>query len=231
MTTLLNYNLKKKTGVIIYKNLNIVRKFASDHNSYKLLKNDLKGFSWYNKNFHLDDNNVKNVKLVKSFVDYPLFKGKTVCYWNELSSNYVEAKLVLELYKNYWPSKNYTASHGDLTFSNIIFAKNKKPLIIDWENFSIKENWGYDICYFLISTIALPCLVKNKDKVNYNELSLFRNLWLSFFKEKNLPYLRDPIKFLKRRFKKNFKYRSYKDYYPNKINKYINNQINEAIKR
>jgi len=89
--------------------------------------------------------------------------------------------------------------HGDLTFSNIIFLSNNFDVrIIDWENFQEKQNWGLDICYFLLSTIVLPALSRKDLSINKKELIFFREMWKNFFKiYNNLPYLKDPINFLK----------------------------------
>ena len=85
-------------------------------------------------------------------------------------------------YKKVWPKEKNVPYHGDLTFSNIIFNKNNLPTIIDWENFSKnKKNWGFDLAYFLISTVALPSIFLNQKSIDKNELNL-----LSKFGDKHL---------------------------------------------
>ena len=104
-------------------------------------------------------------------------------------------------------------------------------MIIDWENFSNKEFWGIDICYFLISTIALPVIVKNKKRISEKDLQLFEKLWKNFYLNKKIHYLKNPILYLKKRYKKNFRYRNFNDYYLNNLNIFLQEQINEIIKK
>ncbi len=229
MTVLINYNLKKKTGVVLYKNLKLIRKFARDARGVQLLKNDYKGFNWYIKNLRNFNQSLEKCRLTDTYLEYPFFEGKVIKYWDSLVENAKETKIILEFYKNSWPSNAKVPSHGDLTFSNIIFNKNKNPVFIDWENFSPKEPWGLDICYFLISTVALPCLVKNQKQISDQDLSLFEKIWKDFYGEKKFEYHNKPVEYLRQRFKKYFKFRNYNDYFPNKISSYIKNQIYEVI--
>lgn len=232
MTTLLNYNLNKKTGTIYYPKEKIIRKFARDKKSLILLNNENRGFNWYRSQFNKNSKCLIKKSLFKNFyIDYPIFYGKEIFFWNYLKINYNFAKKVINHYKVIWPKKERVPCHGDLTFSNVIFRRGRDPLIIDWENFLINEQWGLDICYFLISTISLPCICNNEKKIKDNELILFEKLWKDFFKNKDFYYLKSPIKFFKKKFGKIFKFRQFKDFFPNIISNYIISQIEEVIKK
>ena len=86
------------------------------------------------------------------------------------------------------------------------------------------------MCYFLVSTIALPSIFNKDQKIKENELILFENLWKKAFENKKYIYLKKPVNFLKSKYGLIFKKRKYLDYYPNKLSSYIINQINEAAK-
>ena len=93
---------------------------------------------------------------------------------------------------------------------------------IDWENYKPKQEWGLDLCYFLISLIVLPSLASKQKKINQNKLILFHNLWKSLFKKKKYKYLNDPINYLKQIIKE-------KDSFLFKISPRIKNQIDNII--
>ena len=130
-----------------------------------------------------------------SFLNFPLIKGEEVSYSRLLSENFDFAEKVLNYYKKLWPNKLITPSHGDLTFANIIFLENRVE-IIDWENFILKEEWGYDICYFLISSLTLPYIIKDLKKIKNKELIVFEKLWTNFFKDKDFKYSKDPVRYI-----------------------------------
>lgn len=39
--------------------------------------------------------------------------------------------------------------HGDCTYKNVIFNKNGKAILIDWENFGLRPIWGIDLIHYL----------------------------------------------------------------------------------
>ena len=93
--------------------------------------------------------------------------------------------------------------HGDLTFSNIIFNKSNLPLIIDWEKFFKKKMyWGFDLAYFLISNSCSPCVFLKKDTIDKGSLKLLYKIWDAAFKNKNFPYLKIQLIFLRKIIKK-----------------------------
>lgn len=222
------FNTIKNTGILINSNKNFVRKFSNDYKSLILLKNEKCGLYWYvkkikkNKNFKISEPTKK-----KPFIDFPLIKGKEISYMSPLSNNYDYANKVINYYKKFWPSKKITPCHGDLTFANIIFEKNNLS-IIDWENFILKEEWGYDICYFLISSLTLPFIIKHKKTLKEKDLLVFEKLWRNFYKKDKYKYSKNPIKYIKDSVKK-LNLRDYPSFYLNKLSKNQINQINEII--
>ena len=72
--------------------------------------------------------------------------------------------------------------------------KEKEVFFIDWEYYEKKEEWGLDLCYFLISLIVLPNI--NQKKINDKELELFLNFWKKIFINKNFNYLKNPFEYI-----------------------------------
>lgn len=228
MINFLSFHKSKNSGVAYDASLQRVIKFATKKN-IDLIINEYKGYNWYlrnlkKKNYITQIN--KNLKKINK-ISYKEIKGSKCNYWNDISENFFYIKKVINFYKIKWPQKKFTGVHGDLTFSNIIFTKNNSIEFIDWENFHNHEVWGYDICYFLISTISLPLFKNNKKKFSNRELDLFGILWKDFFKKKKYIFSRNPVLFMKKRFKKIFRKRHYHDFYPNNLTKTLSGQISE----
>lgn len=229
MSTLINFNKDRNIGLAYFPKKKIIRKFSITKKNNKLIKNEINGIKWY---FSLKKNINKNYlnKVNKNSIDLKVIKGKQINYWSQIDYNlkYIE-KVVLH-YKKVWPKKNLVPFHGDLTFSNIIFNKSNLPLIIDWENFSKKKMyWGFDLAYFLISTVALPCVFLKKDTIDKGSLELLHKIWDVAFKNKNFPYLKNPINFFKKNYKKTFILRKFNNYYPNLLSKKIIKDIHDTI--
>ena len=232
MTTLITFNKKKKLGVAYIPSKKIIRKFTFDKTRYKLIKNESKGHSWY----HLQRKKILKtskslITVNKSYIETPIILGNKRKFWNYLEKNYDESISVIEHYKKIWPNKKITPCHGDLTFSNIIFDRNNIPIIVDWENFlSRKMQWGYDLSYFLISTVSLPSIFYKDTKIRNKELLLPEKLWKVAFKSKKYQYLNKPVNFIKRNFGRTFILRDRSDYFPNLLSKHKIDQINEVLK-
>ena len=220
--------VRKKTGIIFLNNYKTVRKFIVDSNLTSLIKNEYDGLNWYGKiNSDLSKYN-KLIKFYYNYVDMPLFKGYQKKFWHKLSDNYLECEKVVSHYKNVWPKNFFVPAHGDLTLSNVIFRKQSSPIIIDWENFTKKTYfWGYDLSYFLISTIALPSIFSKENKIDLHELLNFEKLWNKAFEKKFEQ--KKIINFFKKQFGTIFKFRKLKNYYPNLLNSYKIKQIEEII--
>lgn len=206
MTTLINYNLVKETGVFFDKEKKVFRKFflSSNKNNIKKLNNEYIGYIHYFN--QLKKKNLKKFKLIKklNFLETEIIYGKKLKFWERITLiNKLEKikiiEKVIEHYKVVWPKKSSkkTFYHGDLTLDNIIFLEKEDILFIDWENFKKKEEWGLDIAYFLISLIVLPALNNNRLYINNLNLELFKNFWTKFYKGKNFVYLKDPINYIK----------------------------------
>ena len=161
----------------------------------------------------------------------PIIKGKKKKFWDYLEKNYEDTFAVISHYQKIWPNKKLVPCHGDLTFSNIIFGKKDSIQIIDWENFSNnKMYWGFDLSYFLISTVSLPSIFNKDKKIKETELLLLEKLWKKTFANVNYKYLSKPVSFLKSNFGKTFVLRNYSNYYPNLLSQHKIKQINESLK-
>jgi len=232
MSTLISFNKDKKVGVIYFPKKNIIRKFVTENKKYKLIKNEINGIKWYQSR---DKNIFNNGKVIfmseKNYLDMKIINGKQIKFWDYLEKNYESAKSVISHYKKVWPNKKIVPCHGDLCFANIIFKKNNIPQIIDWENFlTNKMSWGFDLSYFLISTVSLPSIFHEEKIIREKELVLLNQLWHKTFKSKKYKYLNKPVNFLKSNYGKTFILRNYYNYYPNLLSKYKIHQINEALK-
>lgn len=225
MTTLIKLDLKKKNGVLFDDKNSVIKKFYLKKNflSSKKINNEFNGHQWYSNQLNKKQNNNKrfNIKKKSNSIILPVFKGQTFNYWDKViyKKNLVER--VINHYKLIWPQEKYAPYHGDLTIENIIFLKKSGIMIIDWENFKIKELWGLDICYFLISLVVLPVLSFKKEIINQPELNLFEFYWKKTFK-KNYAYLENPIEFIKTKHKNT-------NHFFYKITKKLSKQINKII--
>ena len=90
--------------------------------------------------------------------------------------------------------------------------------------------WGYDLSYFLISTVSLPSIFYKDTKIRNKELLLLEKLWKVAFKSKKYQYLNKPVNFIKRNFGRTFILRDRSDYFPNLLSKHKIDQINEVLK-
>ena len=228
MNLIFYFNKIKKTGILINSKKKQIRKFSSDSKSLALLSNEKRGYNWYLSQKKIKQKTLKIEPTKKyPFLDFPLIKGKEVLYSSFLSENYDYVEKVLNFYKDLWPNKIITPSHGDLTLANVIFLKNSLE-IIDWENFTSKKEWGYDICYFLISSLTLPFIIKKKTLINKKELLIFEKLWKNFYQNNNFSYKHNPIKYIKNSVKSD-KLRNNKKFFLKKLSRYQINQIIETI--
>lgn len=199
MTLLIRYNKEKKIGVYYDKKQFV--KFYTNFNSKtkKLIKNEYAGFNWYltrlKKKKYI--NNFK-ISKINSCIKTDAIHGVQLNYWDNFSNQVLKINKVIEHYKSVWPNKKFVPYHGDLTIENIIFNKNKNPIVIDWEHFKKKEYWGLDLSYFLISILILPIIVDPKKKINNKEILIVKKIWKNLFYKKKFLFLKNPIKYIKK---------------------------------
>ena len=228
MSTLISFNKDRKIGVVYLPQKKIIRKFSLDKKKNKLINNEHEGIKWYYSRCSKKKN--KLIKRESDFLDIDIIKGEQIKFWDRLSNNYHLVERVISHYNEVWPKNKFVPSHGDLTFSNIIFKNNGDIRIIDWENYvKNKMNWGYDLAYFLISTVALPSIYHNEKAIINKELDLLLKFWKKVFKDRNSPFLKCPVDFLKKNYGKTFLLRSKNNYYPNLLSSFKIKQINEAL--
>lgn len=232
MTEFITFNKSKKTGIIYNCKTKKIFKYAFEEKNLNQISNECKGYNWYTKNIKKKLSFASLKRLNKKVISatFPEITGMKLNYWDSVTKNYVHIKKVTRFYNKYWPKKKITGAHGDLTLSNIIYKNNNTIELIDWENFNKNEVWGYDICYFLISVISLPALVKKKNFFLTKDLDFFENLWKDFFKEEYI-FSKNPVLFMKKRYNKYFQNRPKQEYYPNKLNNYLSSQISEITNK
>lgn len=225
MTILINYNLKKKTGVFIFPDNKIVRKFTIYKKKKIVLDKEIEGLKWYFK--ILEKKNYLNENLIKAkgknYLDFKLIHSPKNVFWHSIEKNQRVIELAINHYLDVWPRNKKTFFHGDLTVENILLKKNK-PIFIDWENSRKKLPWGLDICFLLISALVLPLLNKNKEHLGSSEKRIFKKIWKSFYLNHNFEYLTDPLKF----FRKNKLFNKY--HFINKIPLSVKKEIIKTIK-
>ena len=136
-----------------------------------------------------------------------------------LSSNSIDIKQWDKIKTNSAESVEHILDmFSDLVWDDIL----DKVKFIDWEFFEDKQDWGLDLCYFLISVIVLPAISSGKKKIDIDELNIFKLYWKKIFYKKNFTYLKDPISFMK----KNIYHQNHFFY---KISDIMKNQINKSI--
>jgi len=224
MKTLFSLNLKKNNGILYNNKKNLIVKFYTNttSSSKRKILNEFKGYTWYFKT--LSKKNQKKFFLKKNVntLFFSAFKGEKYSPYNSMIFKTSLLQKIIDHYNFIWPKKNKVPFHGDLTFENVIFLKNDKVKFIDWEFFEDKQDWGLDLCYFLISVIVLPAISSGKKKIDIDELNIFKLYWKKIFYKKNFTYLKDPISFMK----KNIYHQNHFFY---KMSDIMKNQINKSI--
>tara|TARA_B100000579_G_scaffold435198_1_gene457873 strand:+ start:138 stop:836 length:699 start_codon:yes stop_codon:yes gene_type:complete len=195
------YNTLKKTCVVVFPKIDKIEKIFLNNKAET--QNEFDGNYWYLKNL-----NKKNKKLdIKyhnsylSVLNLPFYKGRQIKFWQNIEINLNFILRVIDHYKEVWPDQKYVPFHGDLTLSNVIFGSKKEDVtIIDWETFRKKKYlWGLDICYFLISVIALPALSRKNKSIFKDEKKIFFRLWKNFFYKKKFEYLKSPFEYISKK--------------------------------
>ena len=220
MFELFRFNLKKNIGVFFNNKKNSVIKFGLTVSSKKKLDNELKGYLWYSSKIKKKKYFIISKKT--NYIEFPLIKGKKFNFWDNFIFQKKKINKIFKHYKDIWPKQSQVPFHGDLTLDNIVFLNQDSVFFIDWENYKSKQEWGLDLCYFLISLIVLPSLALKQKKITQDKLTLFSNLWEGLFKNKKYKYLNDPINFLKQIIKE-------KDNFLFKISPGIKKQIDNII--
>lgn len=134
-------------------------KIASEKIAVTQLKQERRGWDWYFKNILQQPSTIEVVLSRPSYYKIAIqeFPGEKVLYSDSFENNFAFIERVVDWYIEKWPKGSDHVVHGDFTLDNIIFGKNQKIYLIDWECFSeIKAFWGYDILYFILSAVFLP---------------------------------------------------------------------------
>jgi len=226
MSNFLYSNLSNNSVTIIDTSSNVAKKIYLKKK--KSIMHEVAGNTWYLKKLnkrHTNKDNFFRFSKKNLLLQTPLFDGYPEKFWEKQIGNQQLVNNVIQHYKDIWPNKySLVPFHGDLTFGNIIFLKNLEARFIDWEKFKRSEEWGLDICFFLISAVTLPALNLKQSFIEKREINNLRIIWQSFFKTEKFTYLQNPLKKLKKIFqkdKKNFIF---------KIPKKMEDQITQVIK-
>ena len=227
MTTLLNLDLKKTNGVIYNKKKDLIKKIYFDKNqsNFARLSNEYNGYKWYFERINKTFNHKKKITIFKNSntLEISVFKGTQFNFWEKKIHKTELIQRVINHYNIIWPKKLKVPYHGDLTIGNMIFLNNNQVRFIDWENYKQSEDWGLDICYFLISTIVLPTLSYKRKEIEKEEIYLFQTFWKKVFHKKKYNYLQDPIKYIIKKINKK------QNNYFSKITNNLKNQIYKSI--
>lgn len=220
-----------------YKKENFFRKISNNNiGSHRILA-DRNGLKWYCK---LTKKNTKSIikkffkKKKYTFLDTFKIDGVQIKSWNSLEKNYSFLIKVLNHYIKYFPKKKKTRIHGDLTFDNIFFKKNK-IFIIDWEFFESKKNYyGYDLAYLILSSLCIPYIAKKK--ISSKDEKLFLIFWKKLLRKNiNREIIYNPFSFFEKNIKKdrflkvNFNLSKFK-FFPFLVNLKYKKRINQLIK-
>jgi len=197
---------KNFTQVYFDKKNNFFRKTIKNNSGIENLISEKEGLIWYCRLLKKNSKKIIkgfNFKSKKPYIDLKRVKGVQIKSWRTLEENYPYVLRTFHHYKKFFPKYRMSKIHGDLTLDNIIFG-NKKVFIIDWEYFRSKKNHnGYDIAYFLLSTLCLPYIAKKK--IFEKDEKLFIQLWKRLHEMKiNKKILYDPFSFFENNIKNDF---------------------------
>jgi hypothetical protein len=169
----------------------IFRKVTNTPYGQMLLDRENRGFQWYANRI-----NKGKSAFIKNFIksqhycsiDIKQFDGIKINYENSLILNYRYLNKFMFYYCKTWPQKKLVPCHGDMTFDNLIFKKNK-IFIIDWEHFKKSgEQWGFDLAYLILSAASFPYY--RYDFLPEKDQKILNKLW----KKLNLLGLRGKIR-------------------------------------
>jgi hypothetical protein len=180
-------NCPHNNGVytIIDKKKKLIIKSASTKFGIQRVINEYSGYRWFLK--RTNKNNLLKIKIKRNKDYYArfygcLFKGASGNLNANITENYNNFLSVIYFYKKIWPhNQKFLPIHGDFSFGNLIFYKNKIN-IIDWEHFSInKFPWGFDLLNILYESIYFSMANKKtlfkSDETNFIKLySIILNL-------------------------------------------------------
>ena len=183
----LNFPFKKKIKINIHKNYyeliylknkKIYKKLSYNPEGIKKIIKERDGIIWYcKKTDYKNSKIIKNFKTENKYAELDLIEinGKKLKSWDPLVKNINYVNRLMNFYfLNFMKTKKMEI-HGDLTLDNIIFKK-RGLFIIDWEYFGGKKKlWGYDVAYFVLSSLCLPYICHKK--IFPKDEILFINLW------------------------------------------------------
>ena len=156
----------------------------------EILKREIEGISFFNQ---YSKNKIEyQKKFINNYgkIEIKKIDGNIVNPKKGFNNNIQYMDLVFDKYIELYHSSSINFSHGDLSFSNIIFSE-KNCFIIDWEHFSLnKLPIGFDLMYFIFENIFF------EKKFKYTK----NNYFIKYVIEK-IKYLKE-IKLLSDIFKK-----------------------------
>ena len=203
----------------------------------KLLNNELDGLKWYSSRLKNDSSKLifnYNFNKKYSLINIKNISGIKINYLSPLSITSKKIYQVIKYYTKVWPSKKISPCHGDFTFDNIIFLKNK-VYIIDWECFNKKgEFWGYDLVYLVLSAASFPYY--ERGLIPKNDQKILRTIWNKLRSLKlsqeilNSPFHIFQKEFKKQHWKKIIK-KSPKKLFPLIVNKNFVNHVYSIINK
>ena len=172
------YNfLKKKKEEIFF------CKSSTKINEMKLLKNEINGIKFFNKYSEEKIIIIENFQNNYGKIEIKKIDGKIINPNKGFENNIFYIEIVFKKYLDLLKKSNINFSHGDLSFSNIIFT-HEKCYLIDWEHFSLNNlPKTFDLLYFMFENVFFDH--KFKKKINQNSLNYIVNKVL-YLKEKKL---------------------------------------------
>lgn len=230
--SLLRFN-QHSNGIIVINNKkkNIFTKISFSINGSALIKNEIRGYTWYLNNIKKKNFLFFKQNIIFSKLSTKSFFGIKAPWRKNIIKNSKYYILSLKHYEKIWKNKNILPAHGDLTYDNLIFdKKNKNTFIIDWENYKEKgEVWGFDISYLLLSSLILPNIKKRS--IHKNEKKKFIELWrVTKRKIKSRELRKNPFLFFEKKFKRDVYWNKLSKKYPGKyfllrINSSLRNEV------
>ncbi len=191
---------KNNTSLVFFETGNFFRKFSQHKSGVKKIEAEIIAFKWYSKKIKKKIVKDYSIKKNQAYLDTYYLHGNKMKSWKSLTNNYSCIIKAISHYQKIFKRKKYHKIHGDLTFDNIFFKKNK-VIFFDWEFHNAKKQpWGYDLVYLILSAVCIPYL-ENK-KFSKKDQIYFIKLWKILYNLRiNKKLIYDPFNYLEKTIK------------------------------
>lgn len=180
-----------------------VIKAASTPEGIKNLKNEVKGWNWY-QGIRYEKNREPICRIIREAKNYlriqiDFIEGDKIDYAGGLEKNANMVRRVFGHYRNIFPyhSGALSAFHGDFSLDNVILNSSGIH-IIDWEHFNPNgAPWGFDALYLLFETLYFGMRKRKTPSRNEIDLVIDNINYLNTDNRLEQQMIEHPLKFVK----------------------------------